>query len=107
MCIRDRLNLYSFSYGLVFNFLLNIVMLVLAFILFGSNHQTLLIAIFSVRLLGVYLLEQAKSEIRANHDNEKFAKLEIYSSLLLLFSSVLLTYFLGVKGYIILSLIHI
>lgn len=98
---KAQLNLYSFSYGLVFNFLLNIVMLVLAFILFGSNHQTLLIAIFSVRLLGVYLLEQAKSEIRANHDNEKFAKLEIYSSLLLLFSSVLLTYFLGVKGYII------
>lgn len=98
---KEKIKKYSFTYGLLFNFLLNILMLLLALILFGKGMQLLIISVFSIRLLGVFLLDQAKAEIRGDHNNKKFGQLEIFSNLLLLSSAVLLTYFLGVNGYII------
>lgn len=98
---KEKIKRYSFTYGLLFNFVLNILMLLLALILFGEGMQLLIVLVFSVRLLGVFLLEQAKAEIRGEHNNKKFGQLEIFSNLLLLILAVLLTYFWGVNGYII------
>ncbi len=91
---------YSFSYGFVINFLLNFMMLLLAFVIFGNGNKLLLIGVFSIRLLGIFLLDQAKSEIRGQHNNRKFGQLDIASNLLLLVLSVALSFFYGVNGYI-------
>lgn len=97
---KQKIIAYSFSYGLIFNGLLSLIMLVLAFILFGNGNQLLIISFFVIRLFGIFLLEQAKAEARGKHDNKKFGQLEIYSNILLLVSAVLFAYFFGVKGYV-------
>ena len=98
---KQRIIAYSFSYGLVFNTFLNLIMLALAFVVFGNGDQVLIVSLFSVRLLGIFLIDQAKAEVRGFHNNKKFGQIEIYYNVLLLVSSVLLAYFFGVKGYII------
>lgn len=97
---KEKIIKYSFSYGLFLNFFLNLIMVVLAFIFFGKGNHVLLISVFSIRLLGVFLLDQAKAEIRGSHDNKKFGQVDLISNLALLFSAVLLAYFFGVNGYI-------
>lgn len=97
---KQKIIAYSFSYGLIFNVLLSLIMLVLAFILFGNGNQLLIISFFVIRLFGIFLLEQAKAEARGKHDNKKFGQIEIYSNILLLVSAVFSAYFFGVKGYI-------
>ncbi len=97
---KQKIITYSFSYGLIFNVLLSLIMLVLAFILFGNGNQLLIVSLFTIRLFGLFLLEQAKAEVRGKHDNKKFGQIEIYSNLLLLVSAVLSAYFFGVKGYV-------
>ena len=97
---KQKIIAYSFSYGLVFNVFLNLIMLVLAFLIFGKGDQFLIVSLFSIRLLGVFLLDQAKAEIRGNHNNKKFGQLDIYSNVLLLVSALVLSYFFGVNGYI-------
>lgn len=97
---KQKIVAYSFSYGLIFNFLLNLLMLILAFVIFGKGNQLLLVSLFSIRLLGVFLLDQAKAEIRGNHNNKKFGQLDIYSNVLLLVSAFVSSYFFGVYGYI-------
>lgn len=97
---KQKISAYSFSYGLIFNILLSLIMLVLVFILFGNGNQLLIISFFVIRLFGIFLLEQAKAEARGKHDNKKFGQIEIYSNTLLLVSAVFSAYFFGVKGYI-------
>lgn len=97
---KQKIIAYSFSYGLIFNILLSLIMLVLAFILFGNGNQLLIVSLFTIRLFGLFLLEQAKAEVRGKHDNKKFGQIEIYSNIFLLVSAVLSAYFLGVKGYV-------
>lgn len=97
---KDKIIKYSFSYGLIINFLLNLLMLVLALIIFGEGKKFFIVLLFSVRLLGLFFLDQAKAEIRGSHNNRKFGQLEIFSNLLLLFSAIMLSYFYGVYGYI-------
>ena len=75
-------------------------MLVLAFVIFGNGNQLLIVSLFMIRLFGVFLIDQAKSEVRGFHNNKKFGQIEIYSNILLLVSAVFLAYFFGVKGYI-------
>jgi hypothetical protein len=55
--------------------------LVLAFILFGNGNQLLIVSLFTIRLFGLFLLEQAKAEVRGKHDNKKFGQIEIYSNI--------------------------
>lgn len=49
---KEKVIQYSFSYGLLLNFLVNLLMLVLAFVIFGKGNQLLIVSVFSVRLLG-------------------------------------------------------
>ncbi len=97
---KQKIIAYSFSYGLIFNILLSLIMLVLAFIIFGNGNQLLIVSLFMIRLFGIFLIDQAKSEVRGFHNNKKFGQIEIYSNILLLVSAVLLAYFFGVTGYI-------
>ena len=97
---KQKIITYSFSYGLIFNILLSLIMLVLAFIIFGNGNQLLIVSLFMIRLFGVFLIDQAKSEVRGFHNNKKFGQIEIYSNILLLVSAVFSAYFFGVKGYI-------
>ena len=97
---KQKIIAYSFSYGLIFNILLSLIMLVLAFIIFGNGNQLLIVSLFMIRLFGVFLIDQAKSEVRGFHNNKKFGQIEIYSNILLLVSAVFSAYFFGVKGYI-------
>ena len=97
---KQKIIAYSFSYGLIFNILLSLIMLVLAFVIFGNGNQLLIVSLFMIRLFGVFLIDQAKSEVRGFHNNKKFGQIEIYSNILLLVSAVFLAYFFGVKGYI-------
>lgn len=97
---KEKIIKYSFSYGLFLNFFLNLIMVVLAIILFGKGNHVLLISVFSIRLLGVFLLDQAKAEIRGTHNNKKFGQVDLISNIALLLSAVFLAYFFGVYGYI-------
>ena len=97
---KQKIITYSFSYGLIFNVLLSLIMLVLAFVILGNGNQLLIVSLFMIRLFGVFLIDQAKSEVRGFHNNKKFGQIEIYSNILLLVSAVFSTYFFGVKGYI-------
>ena len=97
---KQKIIAYSFSYGLIFNVLLSLIMLVLAFVILGNGNQLLIVSLFMIRLFGVFLIDQAKSEVRGFHNNKKFGQIEIYSNILLLVSAVFSAYFFGVKGYI-------
>ena len=97
---KQKIITYSFSYGLIFNVLLSLIMLVLAFVILGNGNQLLIVSLFMIRLFGVFLIDQAKSEVRGFHNNKKFGQIEIYSNILLLVSAVFSAYFFGVKGYI-------
>ena len=97
---KQKIIAYFFSYGLIFNVLLSLIMLVLAFVILGNGNQLLIVSLFMIRLFGVFLIDQAKSEVRGFHNNKKFGQIEIYSNILLLVSAVFSAYFFGVKGYI-------
>lgn len=97
---KQKIIAYSFSYGLIFNILLSLIMLVLVFVIFGNGNQLLIVSLFMIRLFGVFLIDQAKSEVRGFHNNKKFGQIEIYSNILLLVSAVFSAYFFGVTGYI-------
>lgn len=92
---------YAFSYGLIYNCILNGIMFLTAMLLYWDEISKLeLIAIFSIRFLGMYLVEQKKAEYRARHDNQAFAKLDIFLSVSALVVGTLMTYFLGVRGFV-------
>lgn len=92
---------YSFSYGFVFNFLINLLMLVLSFFIFKDKSQLMLVLVFSIRFFGFFLLDQAKAEIRGQHNNKKFGQLDLVFNIVSMVSAVFLAYFFGVRGYII------
>lgn len=97
---KEKIMGYAFTYGLLLNFFINVVMLAIAFFLFGKTDRFFLITVFSIRFLGIFLLDQAKAEARANLNNKKFGQLDIYVNVLLLVSAVVLAYFYGLKGYV-------
>ncbi|WP_313270914.1 oligosaccharide flippase family protein [Epilithonimonas vandammei] len=98
---KEELFKYAFSYGLIYNSILTAIMLLLALLLYWNEISKIeLIAFFSIRFLGVYFVEQKKAEYRANHDNESFAKLDIFLSVLALFLGCIMTYLWGVRGFV-------
>lgn len=98
---KEKLRAYSFSYGLLFQLLLTVVMVVIAAFVYQNEWSLFqLIAIFTIRFFGIFLLEQAKAEARAYFNNKKYALIDIVASLAMLFSGVLLIYVLGKDGYV-------
>lgn len=98
---RKQLFRYAFSYGLIYNFILTIIMLVISGILYWDEFAKIkLILLFSIRFLGIYLVEQKKAEYRADLDNQKFAKFDIFLSVTSLILGVLCTYFWNLNGFV-------
>ena len=97
---NDKIIKYSFSYGLMLNFLVNLIMLGLALIIFGKGNQMLIVSAFSIRLLGIFLLDHAKAAIRSMHNNKMFGQLDLIYNLISLISAIMLAYFWGVNGYV-------
>jgi len=98
---KDEILKYSFSMGLVLNFMINAVMLFIALLIFKLDSTFLLITIFSIRFLGVYLQEQAKAEARARFNNKKYGLIDIFVNGVFFISAIVMSYFFGVQGYII------
>lgn len=98
---KEKLVKYSFSFGFIANFFLNIMMLLLALTIFGNGPKLLIAFLFSIRLFGIFFLDQAKAEARGTHNNRKFGQMEVFSNVLLFFLAIILSYFYGVNGYII------
>lgn len=93
---------YAMGEGLKRQMLLNIGMLILAFVFFGSRFSILeIIAWLSIRFLGFYFLEFAKVEARSDFDNKKFVLYDVSYTLSSLILGIGLTCFFGAKGYLI------
>lgn len=98
---KKQLFRYAFSYGLIYNFILTMIMLLISVILYWDEFAKIkLILLFSIRFLGMYLVEQKKAEYRADLDNKKFAKFDIFLSVTSLILGVLCTYFWNLNGFI-------
>lgn len=85
----------------------NQFILALGFILISSiytlkfEHLTWIIAMYAVRLIGVFLQAHLTITHRINGKNEKFATINIIVNILGLIGTFILTYFFGVIGYVI------
>lgn len=98
---KKNLFRYAFSYGLIYNCFLTVIMFSTALLLYWNEISKIeLIALFSIRFLSIYLVEQKKAEYRAQHDNQSFAKLDIFLSVSALILGIAMTHFLGMKGFI-------
>ncbi|MDF2551507.1 MAG: hypothetical protein K0R77_782 [Chryseobacterium sp.] len=98
---RKQLFRYAFSYGLIYNFILTLIMILISGILYWEEFTKIkLILLFSIRFLGMYLVEQKKAEYRADLDNQTFAKFDIFLSVTSLIFGVVCTYFWQLNGFI-------
>lgn len=98
---KKQLFRYAFSYGLIYNFILTVLMLVISGILYWDEFAKIkLILLFSIRFLGIYFVEQKKAEYRADLDNQTFAKFDIFMSVTALILGVLCTYLWNLNGFI-------
>jgi len=98
---RKQLFRYAFSYGLIYNFLLTVIMILISCFLYWNEFSKVnLILLFSIRFLGMYLVEQKKAEYRADLDNQTFAKFDIFLSVVALILGIICTYFWHLNGFI-------
>ncbi len=98
---RKQLFRYAFSYGMIYNFILTLIMILISGILYWEEFTKIkLILLFSIRFLGMYLVEQKKAEYRADLDNQTFAKFDIFLSVTSLVFGVVCTYFWQLNGFI-------
>ena len=98
---RKQLFRYAFSYGLMYNFILTMIMILISCVLYWNEFSKInLILFFSIRFLGMYLVEQKKAEYRADLDNQTFAKFDIFLSVTSLILGIICTYFWHLNGFI-------
>lgn len=98
---RKQLFGYAFSYGLMYNFILTMIMILISCVLYWNEFSKInLILFFSIRFLGMYLVEQKKAEYRADLDNQTFAKFDIFLSVTSLILGIICTYFWHLNGFI-------
>ena len=101
---EEKANLirYTMNQGIINQILLSIIIIVSGILLnFSQTIVWQLIAVMTIRLFGLYFLEQAKAELRAKFDNTSYAKIDIFTNILAVVLGVALTYFYGIWGYVI------
>lgn len=98
---KKQLFRYSFYQGFLMQVLLTIVMVALSFVFIKDLEIIYILLLFSVRLFGLFVLEQAKAEKRASGDNKNFALIDVYYSVFSIVITTVLTYFFGSVGYIV------
>lgn len=98
---RKQLFRYAFSYGLIYNFVLTVIMILISCLLYWDEFAKInLILLLGIRFLGMYLVEQKKAEYRAALDNKTFAKFDIFLSVTSLILGIVCTYFWQLNGFI-------
>lgn len=99
----DKKNIinYSFYYGFIGQMVLTVLMMLISLFSIKEMNVVHLVLVFGIRLVGVYLMEQAKVNFRALGNNKKFALSEIYYALISIVLCVSATFVFGIKGYIV------
>ncbi len=98
---RSLLTKYSNYQGLLLQMAVNVVMLLFAvFTHFGNIEVMCMSAVMMIRLTGLFFIEQAKAETRANLDNRSYARLELFSNVFIFALSLLGAWIWGVWGYV-------
>lgn len=93
---------YALRQGIGYQAVLSVVVIASALVFYWEQWAVLgLVFLMLFRLFGLFLLEQAKAEVRAELDNKKYARIEIVSNSVALVSGVLLTIFYGAWGYVV------
>lgn len=97
----SQLEGYTFYKGFFGQLLLNFVMMALGVLLFGDEVGVLSVILwFSIRLMGLFLVEGSKASARASFQNKKFALIEITVSLVSLVLVLLLIPIYGLWGFV-------
>lgn len=93
---------YANYQGLLLQMVVNVAMLLFAvFSHYGNTEVILMTCVMMVRLIGLFFIEQAKAETRANLDNTTYANLELFTNVFIFTLSLLGAWLCGVWGYII------
>lgn len=98
---RQTLAEYSLYYGILGQFAVTVIMMLLGTFLYHEQLSLLaIIGLFSIRFFGLFLIEIYKASARGGFDNRNFSKMELAVSLATLFSTLVCVEFFGLKGYI-------
>ncbi len=100
--ITEKKHLFSFVFkkGLIFSFLLSLAIFVLSYIIpLEFAESAYFLRWLSVLILSMFLLEIIKIQFRLEHNNKKFAFIEIFYNTLLVVTVFVLSYFYKELGY--------
>lgn len=93
---------YSNRTGVFNQAIISIIVIISAYFIYQNIFIVFQIsALMSIRLFGLFFLEQAKTEFRASFQNKKYAQLEMFTTFLALILGVAFTLLWGIWGYII------
>ncbi len=99
--IKANIFRYSLKSGFIAHLVLSFIFICSAFLLqFGSKTVLLLSLVMLIRLFGLFYLEQAKAELRADFNNKKYAQLELLTNILAFVFGVGFTLVWGIWGYV-------
>ncbi|WP_299012224.1 polysaccharide biosynthesis C-terminal domain-containing protein [uncultured Polaribacter sp.] len=97
---KNNLLVYVLKKGvLVSAFLILLISIISYFINFQFPKTKLYLVLLSFLIIPAFLLELIKAQLRLNHNNKKFAYVEIIQSILLVTTVVILSYFFEELGY--------
>jgi O-antigen/teichoic acid export membrane protein len=100
--ISEKKALFSFVFkkGLLFSLLLSSVLFILSFIIpLKFDESAYFLRWLSVLMISMFLLEIVKIQFRLEHNNKKFAFVEIFYNALLFITVSVLSYFYKELGY--------
>lgn len=93
---------YSFSQGLINNFIL--ILIILPFIpLLSKSDETIMLFLFILlgRVLGLYLNNFQSAQMRVDLKNKRYGQYEIFNSLVLFVLAFSLTFLFNAVGYVV------
>jgi len=100
--VTEKKHLFSFVFkkGLIFSFLLSLVIFVLSYIIpLEFTESAYFLRWLSFLILSMFLLEIIKIQFRLEHNNKQFAFIEIFYNTLLVVTVFVLSYFYKELGY--------
>jgi len=100
--VTEKKHLFSFVFkkGLVFSFLLSAGIFVISYIIpLKFTESAYFLRYLSLLMVAMFLLEVIKIQFRLEHNNKKFAIVEIFYNTLLVLSVFTLSYFYKDLGY--------
>lgn len=99
---NQEIKTYSLKAGFINQVLISVAVIASGYLLNLDNFYIFqLILLMIIRLFGLFFLEQAKAELRADLNNKKFARIEIISNIIAVILGILFTLKWGALGYVI------